>query len=77
MQRRHRKLPDLKAHESGVTISFTDPALACKLTAMGVLPGARIEMVRHAPFGNAFYIKVDGVRYALRREEAETILLTV
>lgn len=41
-----------------------------KLTAMGVLPGAKIEMVRMAPFGQAYYIKVDGVRLALRAEEA-------
>ncbi|MEY3243149.1 MAG: hypothetical protein RIR11_4588 [Bacteroidota bacterium] len=77
MQRRYRTLPELKAHESAQAVSFTDPELACKLTAMGVLPGAMIEMVRKAPFGDAFYVKVDGVRLALRTEEAEQILLTV
>lgn len=77
MQRRHRTLSELKAHESAQAISITDPALACKLTAMGVLPGAVIEMIRKAPFGDAFYIKVDGVRLALRNDEAKQILLTV
>ncbi len=77
MQRRHRTLTELKANESAQAISFTDPALAGKLTAMGVLPGAKIEMVRKAPFGDAFYVKVDGVRLALRNEEARSILLTV
>lgn len=76
MQRRHRTLPELKASESAQAISFTDPSLACKLTAMGVLPGAIIEMVRKSPFGDAFYIKVDGIRLALRSEEAQSILLT-
>lgn len=76
MQRRHRTLNELKAQESAKAISFTDPSLACKLTAMGVLPGATIEMVRKSPFGDAFYIKVDGVRLALRTEEAANILLT-
>jgi ferrous iron transport protein A len=75
MQRRHRKLPELKAHESAKTIAFVDNELACKLTAMGVLPGARIEMVRQAPFGDAYYVKVDGIRLALRAEEAAGILL--
>jgi Fe2+ transport system protein FeoA len=42
---------------------------------MGVLPGAMIEMIRTAPFGNAFYIKVDGIRLALREEEALSILV--
>jgi Fe2+ transport system protein FeoA len=77
MQRRHRTLPELKAHESAQAISIIDPALACKLTSMGVLPGVQIEMVRKSPFGDAFYIKVDGVRLALRIEEASSILLTV
>lgn len=75
MQRRYRTVPDLKAHESARTLAFSDPSLAGKLTAMGVLPGAQIEMVRPAPFGRAYYIKVDGVRLALREEEAAAIMI--
>ena len=77
MQRRYRTISDLKLNESAKAIAFTDPALAGKLTAMGVLPGTRIELVRPAPFGKAYYIKVDGVRLALREEEAASILLEV
>lgn len=77
MQRRYRTVPDLKSHESAQAISFENPVLACKLTSMGVLPGARIEMVRQSPFGNAYYVKVDGVRMALRWEEAASILIEV
>jgi Fe2+ transport system protein FeoA len=77
MQRRYRTVPELRLNESALTIAFADPALASKLTAMGVLPGTRIEMVRPAPFGKAYYIKVDGVRLALREEEASSILLEV
>ncbi|MBK7935698.1 MAG: ferrous iron transport protein A [Lewinellaceae bacterium] len=77
MQRRYRTISELKINESALAIAVTDPALAGKLTAMGVLPGTRIELVRPAPFGNAYYIKVDGVRLALREEEAACILLEV
>jgi Fe2+ transport system protein FeoA len=49
--------------------------LAGKLTAMGLLPGSMVEMVSVAPFGQAYYIKADGVRLALREEEAASILL--
>ena len=76
MQRRYRTVPELKAQESAQTLAFSDPALAGKLTAMGVLPGTRIEMVRTAPFGKTYYVKVDGIRLALREEEAASILLT-
>lgn len=77
MQRRYRTIPELKAHESARALSFDDPALASKLTAMGLLPGTLIEMVRSAPFGHAYYIKADGVRLALRKEEAASILVEV
>lgn len=77
MQRRYRTIFDLKSNESALALAFTDPALAGKLTAMGVLPGARIELVRPAPFGEAYYVKVDGVRLALREEEAASILLEI
>lgn len=75
MQRRYRTIPDLKANESAKAIAFADPFLAGKLTAMGLRPGTLIEMVRMAPFGNAYYIKVDGIRLALREEEAASIQL--
>jgi len=77
MQRHHRTIPDLKQHENARTIAFADPALASKLTAMGILPGTRIELVRRAPFGSAYYIKADGVRLALRDDEAASIMLEV
>jgi Fe2+ transport system protein FeoA len=77
MQRRHRILSELKAQESACTIACTNPELACKLTAMGVLPGTRIEMVRQSPFGDAYYVKADGVRLALRTDEASSILLEI
>ncbi|MCB0528133.1 MAG: ferrous iron transport protein A [Saprospiraceae bacterium] len=77
MQRRYRTIFDLNLNESALAIAVTDPALAGKLTAMGVLPGTLIELVRPAPFGKAYYIKVDGVRLALREEEAASILLDV
>jgi Fe2+ transport system protein FeoA len=77
MQRRYRTIADLKMNESALTLAFNDPALAGKLTAMGILPGTRIELVRPAPFGDAYYIKADGVRLALRKEEAASILLEI
>ncbi|MBK8554347.1 MAG: ferrous iron transport protein A [Lewinellaceae bacterium] len=75
MQRRYRTIPELRLHESAKAIAFADTALAGKLTAMGLLPGTLVEMVRKAPFGKAYYIKADGVRLALREEEAASILL--
>ena len=77
MQRHHRTVTDLKLHENARAIAFSDPKLACKLTSMGVLPGANIQVVRSSPFGDAYYIKVDGVRLALREAEAANILVEI
>ncbi len=77
MQRRYRTLTELKAQESARTIAFDDPALAGKLTSMGLRPGTLIEVVRTAPFGHTLYIKADGLRLALRAEEARSILIEV
>ncbi|MFN0215261.1 MAG: ferrous iron transport protein A [Saprospiraceae bacterium] len=75
MQRRFRTIPDLNLNESARAIAINDSALACKLTSMGLLPGTLIEMIRKSPFGSAYYVKADGVRLALRQEEAASILL--
>jgi ferrous iron transport protein A len=64
-------------HESARAIAFENPALAGKLTSMGLLPGSLVELIRRAPFGHAYYIKADGVRLALREEEAASILLEI
>ena len=75
MQRRYRTVPDLAAHESAKSLGITDDVFAQKLTAMGFLPGSLIEMVRVAPFGGAFFVKVDGKNFALRHAEAASILI--
>jgi ferrous iron transport protein A len=77
MQRRYRTISDLKKYESAAILTFSDNELASKLTAMGVRPGVLVEMVRRAPFGAAYYVKIDGVRLAFREEEAACILLEV
>jgi Fe2+ transport system protein FeoA len=77
MQRRFRTISDLKANESARAIAFTDAMLAGKLAAMGIRPGTLIQMVRSAPFGNTYYVKIEGIRLALRQEEAASIHLEI
>jgi len=43
--------------------------------AMGMLPGANVEVVRKAMAGNTLYIKFNGYSMAIRRTEAMSILL--
>ena len=43
--------------------------------AMGVLPDSQVRVVRKSPFGGDCYVKVDNFFLALRREEADSIML--
>lgn len=49
--------------------------MACKLLAMGILPGTEIELIRKAPFGGGCYVKADNILVALREAEAKCIVL--
>lgn len=73
--KKSRKLTDLGISENGRAVYITDARLAGRLIAMGILPGAELQVVRSSPLGDALYIKADGLNMALRREEAACILI--
>ena len=41
-------------------VSYNDDQIASKLMSMGLLPGAELIIIRKAPFGGGFYIKIIG-----------------
>jgi ferrous iron transport protein A len=51
-------------------------AVALRLMEMGVVPGAPVRVIKAAPLGDPFEVRVHGYHLALRRSEAETILVT-
>lgn len=50
-------------------------ALAQRLLAMGFLPGASVEIVHVAPFGDPVTVELDGWRVSLRLAEADSLLV--
>ena len=44
-----------------------------KLLALGVTPGAELEVIRFAPLGDPMEIKIRGFSLSLRKHEAEII----
>lgn len=52
-----------------------DDALTRRLAAAGVWPGARIECIARAPFGDPLLFRLHGYRLALRRSEADRVLV--
>ena len=71
-------LYDLEPGQGGnVTHVNARGAIRQRLLDMGILPDTRLELERVAPTGDPAWIKLDGMQLALRREEAESILLVV
>lgn len=51
-------------------------AVRQRLLDMGLLPGVEIAIIRHAPGGDPIWIQVYGSQIALRRKEAESVLVS-
>lgn len=56
-------------------LQFNDARIACKLMAMGMLPGSIIKVMRKAPMNGGFYLKVNGHGMALRVNEAASVIV--
>lgn len=65
----------LRLGETAMIVRFDDERVASKLTSMGMMPGSDIQIVRKAPFGGGFYVKIDGVNMALRASEISKIVV--
>lgn len=67
-----KKLSDLK--NSGIkTIKSVDGPDMLRLLEMGLIPGAKVEVVRAAPLGFPIEVKIRGYYLSLRKSEAECI----
>ena len=77
MSQSARNITQLQVGENAIIGEFTNGFVACKLMAMGLLPGSAILLVRKAPFGGAYYIRAKNHYVALRSQEAENVLLNL
>ena len=69
-------LADLAKGESRTVVSVHgEDAITRRLMEMGLIPGVAVRMVKSAPFGDPLEIKVRGYSLALRRSEAESVVL--
>ena len=48
-------------------------SVARRLMEMGIVPGAHVRMIKSAPLGDPFEVRVRGYHLAVRRAEAQTI----
>ena len=71
-----KNITELQIGKNAVIGEFSNCHVACKLMAMGLLPGSSISLMRKAPFGGAYYIKAKNHYVALRSNEALSVLLS-
>ena len=72
----HKKtLFDLKKGETGkiVTIVSEDANVTERLLEMGFTPGERVTVMSASPFGEPICVNLRGIKFALRKKEAECI----
>ncbi len=53
-----------------------DGAIARRLMEMGIVPGASVQMIKSAPFGDPLEVRVRDYHLALRQNEAQTIIVS-
>ncbi len=51
-------------------------AISKRLMEMGIVPGVAIKVVKAAPFGDPIEIRVRGYHLAMRRTEAESVVIS-
>ncbi len=66
---------DLLIGEIGILKSFSNQIIAPKFLELGCLPGAKITLINVAPFRSTYFFKINKSRFALRKAEAENLIL--
>jgi ferrous iron transport protein A len=76
VKNKSRTLNDLRPGDSARILSFRGPGfLRQRLMDLGLIEGARVDMLRSAPLGDPIQVRVMDVSLALRRSEAELIVI--
>ena len=72
------RLCDLKpGQQAVVTTVSASGAVRRRLLDMGLLRRAIISVDRFAPFGDPVWVRIGGTQLALRRREAESVIVDI
>lgn len=70
-------LAQLPLHTKAIITGFSDDELTVKFLEMGCVPGEIVLIEHIAPLGSPIGLRVCGYLLALRKEEAEKIVVDV
>jgi ferrous iron transport protein A len=70
-------LTELPIGQNAQVTSVDDKnAITKRLMELGVVPGASVEVVKTAPFGDPIEIRIRGYNLAMRRNEADAVTVS-
>lgn len=71
-----QRLSELKPGQRAIVLDILgDGPAHRRMLDMGLVPGARVEVVRTAPLGDPVEFRIKGSYVAMRREEADNVLV--
>lgn len=71
-----KKVSDLKIGDSSIVKKITaKEPIKGRLSAMGIVKGAKIKVLKHTLAKQTWDVKIENTKVGLREEEAENILL--
>lgn len=71
------QLHQVSIGEKAKILEFKQRSISLKLLEMGLLPNTTIEVVGKAPLGDPIYIAVQETFIALRKSEAQNIVVQI
>ena len=70
------KVSDMKIGDEGIIIKVTaNEPIKGRLSAMGITKGNKIKLLDHTLKKQTWEVDVEGTKVALRKEEADSILV--
>ena len=67
---------DLAKGQKGKIVELTNLEISSKLMEMGFVPGRVVKLRSIAPLGDPYCFEVSGSRIALRKEDAQTVIVS-
>lgn len=70
-----KTVKDLFVTEEAEIVGFDNHDFICRFYTLGIRINSKISLIRKVPFGGAFYVKVGDSLIALRKNEADSIII--
>ncbi len=62
-------------HKTVTIQEIKESPWSTRLAELGFLPGSKASVIRKSPVGSTLYVKLNSTRIALRKNEAEQVVI--